>query len=201
MFPLYKSFTNIRPSLVLTRMKSLLRDEELINQFLTTSPNECFETLYSRYVNKVYKRCLSLTKDSDQAHDFTQDIFLRAFSRLDRFEQRSAFSTWLYSISYNYCMDQLQIAKRKQTVSLADNNDYGISESDDSVRYESRMQHLAKILDSMPPEEVQLLRLKYEDGVDIDTIARQYNISHSAVKMRLKRSRDKIRLLCNPDLM
>lgn len=72
-------------------MKSLLRDEELIKQFLTTSPNDCFEALYSRYVDKVYRRCLSLTKDAEQAQDFTQDIFLRAFARLDRFEHRSSF--------------------------------------------------------------------------------------------------------------
>lgn len=140
-----------------------------------------------------------MTKDSDQAHDFTQDIFMRAFSRLDRFEQRSTFSTWLYSISYNYCIDQLQLAKRRPTVALLDNTDYGLTDAEDTVRYESRMQYLSGVLDTLPPEEVQLLRLKYEDGLDIVTIARQFNLSQSAVKMRLKRSRDKIRLLCSQD--
>lgn len=181
-------------------MKSQLNDEELIDQYLGTSPNDCFEALYSRYVNKVYRRCLSMTKDSDQAQDFTQDIFLRAFSRLDRFEQRSTFSTWLYSISYNYCIDQLQIAKRKPTVSLLDNHDYGLTDTDDAARYESRMQHLAQVMKTLPVEEVHLLRLKYEDGLDIDAISRQLNLSNSAVKMRLKRSRDKIRLLCHRDM-
>ena len=181
-------------------MKALLKDEELIDQFLSTSPNDCFEALYSRYVNKVYRRCLSMTKDSDQAQDFTQDIFLRAFSRLDRFEQRSTFSTWLYSISYNYCVDQLQNAKRRPTVSLLDNHDYGLTDSDDAARYESRMQHLAQVMKSLPPDEVQLLRMKYEDGLDIETIGRQLNLSNSAIKMRLKRSRDKIRQICQRDL-
>lgn len=181
-------------------MKTLLKDEELINQFLITSPNDCFEALYSRYVNKVYRRCLSLTKNSDQAQDFTQDIFIRAFARLDRFEHRSTFSTWLYSISYNYCVDQLHLAKRKPTVALADNQDYGFTDTDDSVLYENRMQHLAEVMDTLPPEEVQFLRLKYEEGLDIDAIALQFNLSPSAVKMRLKRSRDKIRRLCSHNL-
>lgn len=177
-------------------MKSLLRDEELIKQFLTTSPNDCFEALYSRYVDKVYRRCLSLTKDAEQAQDFTQDIFLRAFARLDRFEHRSSFSTWLYSISYNYCMDQLQLARRNPMVVLVDNSDYGLADTDEAVVYENRMQYLNEALDALAPEEVNLLRLKYEDGLDVDTIARQYELSNSAVKMRLKRSRDKVRLHC-----
>lgn len=181
-------------------MKASLKDEELIDQFLTTSPNDCFEALYSRYVTKVYRRCLSMTKDSDQAQDFTQDIFIRAFSRLDRFEQRSTFSTWLYSISYNYCIDQIQLAKRRSTVALLDNTDYGFTDPEDTVRYENRMQYLSGVLDTLPPEEVQLLRLKYEEGLDIVTIARQFNLSQSAVKMRLKRSRDKIRSICSQEI-
>ena len=101
-------------------METFLTDEEMIRRYLPTKTNQCFETLYNRYVTKVYRRCLSMTNDTEKAEDFTQDIFLKVFDKLDDFQQRSSFATWLYSISYNYCADQLRLAKRFQTTYLED---------------------------------------------------------------------------------
>lgn len=178
-------------------MKHSVNDEDIIRQYLTTQPADCFETLYNRYVNKVYRRCLSITQDSVKAQDFTHDIFIKAFAKLDHFQERSSFSTWLYSISHNYCMDQLRLSKRLNTVTLDDTIEYDISDSDEAKTVEQVHQQLNRILDVLSPEEVTLLRLKYEDGVPIETIAEQYQLKISAVKMRLKRSRDKIQRLYN----
>lgn len=174
-------------------MKLNLNDEELIKQYLTTSPNDCFETLYNRYVGKVYNRCYSLTKDSEKAQDFTHDIFIRMFSRLDRFQGRSTFSTWLYSISYNYCMDQLRTSKRMTTTELENEATYDSIPAVDSEENEYSLQYLSEALGTLSPQEINILRLKYQDGLDIQQIADQLNITDSAVKMRLKRSRDKVR--------
>lgn len=172
-----------------------LKDEELIRSYLHTRKNDLFETLYNRYVGKVYRRCLSLTKDATKAEDYTHDIFLRVYGNLGNFKERSAFSTWLYSISYNYCMDQIRSANRTATVALNQEHDYHWADSGEYEHTEAQLQHLAQVLDTISPEETQLLRLKYEDGLDIREIAEQFNLKDSAVKMRLKRTRDKIRRL------
>ena len=52
------------------------------------------------------------TKNVEKAEDYTQDIFMRTFARLDRFQERSSFSTWLYSISFNYCLEQIKWSNR-----------------------------------------------------------------------------------------
>lgn len=176
-------------------MKPNMSDEELIRQYLQTSPNACFEVLYTRYVGKVYKRCFSLTKDSEKAQDFTHDIFIRMFNRLDRFQERSTFSTWLHAISHNYCMDQIRLAKRLPTTSLTSENDeYGYTLDDiDSVEY--RLQNLSLAMKHIPAQEAALLKLKYQDGMPIQQIAAQLNLKDSTVKMRLKRSRTKVRQL------
>lgn len=174
-------------------MKMHLNDEDLIRQHLLTNPTICFETLYKRYAGKVYKRCLSLTKDVEKAEDFTHDIFIRTFARLDRFQERSTFSTWLYSISYNYCMDQLRLANRLVTTSLEDQLAYQYVETDETEQIEERVNHLAKAMSKIAPEEVAILEMKYQQGLDIHQIARKININESAVKMRLKRSRDRVR--------
>ncbi|QMW03695.1 RNA polymerase sigma factor [Spirosoma foliorum] len=175
-------------------MMTSLTDEEMIRQCLTTQPNQCFETLYNRYVGKVYQRCLSMTKDSEKAEDFTHDIFLKVFDKLDGFQQRSSFSTWLYSIAYNYCADQLRIAKRLTTTGLNDDVDC-IDESHEALLHEETLQMVKQAMGTLSVEERSLLRLKYEDGMSIDEIAELYGLKSSAVKMRLKRSREKVQRL------
>lgn len=175
-------------------MKPTLNDEEVIRQYFSTRPNDCFETLYNRYVRKVYNRCYSLTKDSEKAQDFTHDIFIRMFASLGRFQERSTFSTWLYSISYNYCMDQIRASNRMSTTSLDEDVDQ-YTHAEDSESTEDSLQQLTKALSAIAPQEALILKLKYQDGLDVRQIATQLNLNDSAVKMRLKRSRDKVRLL------
>lgn len=173
-------------------MKRILSDEEMISQYLPGQPNHCFETLYNRYVDKVYRQCLSMTQDSDKAQDFTHDIFLKVFNKLDAFQQRSSFSTWIYSIAYNYCADQIRLAKRLHTTALNEELEQYIPECHESALHEEAMQLVKRALESLSAEERTLLQLKYEDGVSIEEIARMYCLKTSAVKMRLKRSKAKI---------
>jgi RNA polymerase sigma-70 factor (ECF subfamily) len=177
-------------------MKHILTDEELIKQQYLKSPTACFETLYNRYVGKVYSRCLSLIKDAEKAHDFTHDIFIRMFTCLDRFQERSTFSTWLYAISYNYCMDQIKQAKRLPMTNLIPENDSYSSTMDETDQLDYSLQHLSRVLKTISPQEVTLLKLKYQEGLAVHQIAQQLNLKDSAVKMRLKRSRSKVRQLC-----
>lgn len=172
-------------------MKTKLNDEELIRQHFTTNPNGCFEALYSRYVGKVYKRCLSLTKDAEKAQDYTHDIFIRTFDRLDRFQEKSTFSTWLYSISFNYCMDQIKLTKRLPTASLDNHMSYPFADTYEKEPLEERLQLLNQALQQLSPKEASLLRMKYQEGMPTQQIAQQLGLNESAVKMRLKRSRQK----------
>lgn len=81
-------------------MTSLLTDEEMTRQLLPEQTNQCFETLYNRYADKVCRQCLSMTQDSEKTQDFTHDIFSRVFDKPDAFQQRSSFSTCIYPIAY-----------------------------------------------------------------------------------------------------
>lgn len=177
-------------------MKTRMNDEEVIRQYDSENPNECFETLYNRYAQKVYSRCYSITRDSEKARDFTHDIFIKMFAHLDRFQERSTFSTWLYSISYNYCMDQIKKAGRLSATGLEENCDYANASTDDGDGREETLQRLASVMETLAPQEAQILRMKYQDGLDVVQIASQLNLTESAVKMRLKRSRDRVRQRC-----
>ena len=173
-------------------MKGTLTDEEMIRQYLPEQANHCFETLYNRYVDKVYRQCLSMTQDSEKAQDFTHDIFIKVFDKLDAFQQRSSFSTWIYSIAYNYCADQIKLAKRLNTTALHAELEQHLPEPQEAIIHEEAMQLVKQALETLSVEEQTLLRQKYEEGLSIDELARMYKLKISAVKMRLKRSKDRI---------
>lgn len=122
------------------------------------------------------------------------DIFLKLFEKLNGFQERSPFSTWLYSMSHNYCIDKLRMAKRLSTVGLEDDADYDIADSQEALLHEETLQLVERVMETLPGEETHLLQLRYEEKCSISDIALLYGISHGAgaVKMRLKRSRDKI---------
>ncbi|GAB3894090.1 RNA polymerase sigma factor [Spirosoma agri] len=153
---------------------------------------DAFEELYTRYVGKVYKKCFSMTKDDKTAEDYTQDIFLKVFDKMESFQNRSTFSTWLYAISHNYCLDQLRIGKRFSTESLSGELINSLSEQDSLVLQEHRLLELEQLLNNLPDQEAYFLRLRYEEGLSIKEIARVHHLTESSVKMRLKRTRDKL---------
>lgn len=181
-------------------MTVAISDEELIRHHLPQQPNHCFETLYSRYVSKVYQRCLSMTKDSDQAQDFTHDIFIKVFNKLDAFQERARFSTWLYSIAYNYCADQLKLAKRLPTMALENSSASNQAEVNDTQLADEAMLIVNQAMAKLSASERHFLRLKYEDGLSVEHIAELYDLKVSTVKMRLKRSRDRVREFCAQQL-
>lgn len=148
---------------------------------------DAFDKLYKQYVGKVYQQCLSFTKDSTQAEDFTHDIFIKIHSRIADFKQQSSLSTWLYAITRNHCLDQLKASRNAALSPLPDDLDCA-----ESPMEEDRMSRLQTLIGSLPAEELQLLRLKYEQQVSVKDLSAQLGITESAVKMRLKRLREKV---------
>ena len=157
--------------------------------------NVYFEQLYERYCDKVYRKCLSFTKDPMQAEDLTHDIFLKIILKLSSFREQAKFSTWLYSITYNYCTDQVRSPHRHQEVHLDEGWERFEAGTDDGLSElaEMQAQQLRRAMDQMPVDEQALLMMKYQDDISIREIANVNGTTESAVKMRLKRSRDKLR--------
>lgn len=171
-------------------------DEELVRLFVLTQKNSFFEELYERYADKVYRKCLTLVKDSARAEDFTHDIFLKLIFKLGSFKEEARFSTWLYSITYNYCMDQLRVNKKRGKTNLEEELEVADEDVDVSVLIEERdtdARRLHRAIDHLSTEERSILMMKYLDDLSIRDIASVFRITESAVKMRLLRSRENLR--------
>lgn len=170
-------------------------DEELVRLYVETQRNVFFEQLYERYSDKVYRKCLSFVKDAAKAEDFTHDIFIKLIVKLGTFKEDARFSTWLYSITYNYCMDQLRVFKKRgeiysdEELELADSVDLNTVFDDGDIE----VKRLNIAMDHLSADEKSILMMKYQDDLSIRDIADIFRVTESAVKMRLLRSREKLR--------
>lgn len=173
-------------------------DEDLVRLYVTTQSSNYFGLIYKRYRREIYRKCLLFTQNEAQAEDLTQDIFIKLINRLGTYKQQAKFSTWLYKIVRNHCTDHARIVRVKQETINDDSWDriaFCISDpvsSDERDRTEWLISQAMMILKT---EEQGLLRMKYIEGVSIREIADQFSTTPSAVKMRLKRSRDRFRQL------
>jgi RNA polymerase sigma factor (sigma-70 family) len=171
-----------------------LRDEDIVALYVETQMNSYFEEIYERYADKVYRKCYSFTYNQEKAEDFTHDIFLKLILKIGTFKENAKFSTWLYSITYNFCMDQIRVGKKLNEVPIAENFDPEIPDDDDEI-ISMQSSGLKKSMENIPSDEKALLLMKYQDDFSIKEIAETLNISESAVKMRLLRSKEKLRKL------
>ena len=174
-----------------------LTDEELIQQLYPQQPTQCFSALYERYAGRVYQRCMLMSNDAAMAQDFTQEIFLKVLAKLPAFQERSRFSTWLYRIAYNYCADQLRVGKRLPLVSLemallVEPAEAPVNEGPDDPLWV-----MQQALATLSVQDRSLLRLKYEQGLSIAQLATSHKLTESTVKVRLKRSRERVSRLAN----
>ncbi len=173
-------------------------DEELIEQIQLSDTTLPFSILYDRYSKKIYNKCYSFSNNQSEAEDLTQDVFLKLFTKLHTFKGQSKFSTWLYSFTYNFCVNYVNRDKgRKQSfmTDSIDNHKYRLSVMEDikdEDLFELQVSFLKKALDKIAPKEKAILLLKYQDDVSIKELEALLEINESAVKMRLKRARIKV---------
>jgi len=170
-----------------------LTDEELVGELQRAMDADRFGVLYDRYTAKVYQKCVGMTRDQELAKDLTHDIFLKAFVNLSKFDHRSKFGTWLYSITYNYCLDHLRKSQRHRTKDLDDDL---VVEDGAEDRYEIellslRSDRLASVLEALEPADRAVLLMKYQDDLSVKEISEVLGLGESAVKMRAMRARER----------
>lgn len=173
--------------------KAEFTDEEIVQQIVSGNKPELFSVLYSRFQQKVFDKCYGLVKDRLLAQELSQEIFTKAFEKLDKFRGESSFSSWLYVITYNHSIEFL---RRKRKLHYPEwNNSHEISEIVEESEKEFatvKYNRMLQIFDKIHPEEKALLLMKYQDNLPMKTILDTLQISESAAKMRIKRAKARV---------
>ena len=164
---------------------------------------EAFEQLVIKYQTTVYNLCLRMTGDPEDAADMTQEAFLKAWRNLDSFQGNAAFSTWLYRLASNTCLDHLRSLKRRPQLSLMMEDEDGETQELDvadptpdpeaQVIALDEQSRLNEALQSLEPEQRQILILRAVNGLSYTEIAQTMELKEGTVKSRLARARDQLR--------
>ncbi|MFT4536964.1 MAG: RNA polymerase sigma factor (sigma-70 family) [Saprospiraceae bacterium] len=189
-------FINLLNPVISGAASKSMTDGEAIEAYLATQNANYFNVLYDRYSAKVFGKCYSLLKNEAKAQDASQEIFVKVLLNLCKFSGKSKFSTWLYSITYNFCIDVIRKNKKNIGVLVDDISAYGdevIDEIEDSEIMETNVIRLKAVLNEMPAGDKAILLMKYQDEFSIKDICGILNKSESAVKMKIKRAKEKFR--------
>jgi RNA polymerase sigma-70 factor (ECF subfamily) len=156
---------------------------------------EAFGKLITAYQSPVFNIAYRMLGNADEAEQAAQEAFIRAWTRLDSYDPDHKFSTWLLSITSNYCIDQLR-KRRAQMLSIEGPlpaHPSLMSESADGPEAQAasgeRQESVQQLLETLPDEYKQAVVLRYWYDMSYEEIAEVMETSVSAIKSRLFRAR------------
>ncbi len=180
-------------------------DRELVRR-AQNGDKAAFEVLVGRHQGRVFAVAGGILRNREDVEDIAQQVFLKAFFSLKRFDQRAAFSTWLYKITVNECWDLLRKKKVRPLVyeselseeqaHLYQSTEQGLGQGseqspDVSERLETRQQ-VEQWLGCLEERDREMLILKEVQGFTVEEIAEMLSINGNTVKVRLFRARQRI---------
>ena len=177
-----------------------MTEQELVER-AKKGDETAFEVLVTDNEKRIYNLCRRLVGNPEDAAELTQEAFLNAWRGLGRFQGDSAFSTWLYRLASNACIDFLRKEKRRGrlaslTLSLDDEEegrqaelpDLRYAPEEELARSEDR-RALAQALEALSPEHRQVLVLREITGLSYGEIAAVTGLEEGTVKSRIARAR------------
>ena len=185
----------------------MLDDSQLI-KFAKEGKTEAFEAIIIKYKDRVYNMAFSFTASSAESDDIAQNVFLKIYSNLKNFEEKSAFSTWLYRIAVNECYNGLK--RRKNNILSLDieigaNNDNSLKDiiEDKNGNIEKALLSketqlkVRKALLELPDKYRMIITLRDIEDISYEEISEIMKISQNKVKVWLFRARNKLKNILN----
>ena len=155
-----------------------------------------FSFLVERYQRMVYSLALKLLKNTEDAEEMAQDTFIKAFQKLNMYEGKSKFSTWLYSITYNASISEL----RKRRIQFSSLEDQQLSDQDEmkmhdyfsETKKEDQERYLNLALGKLPEDDQVLVTLYYYESQSMDEISIITGLTTSNIKVKIHRARKRM---------
>ena len=159
---------------------------------------KAYADLMQRYTDSIYFMSLKMVNNKEDAMDITVETFAKAFEKLDKYQPEYAFSTWLFRVATNNCIDFLR-KKKLNTVSIDnmvdDDDDRPMQIKADTLNPEEssikkqQSEELKLLIESLPPRYRNLLTLRYFDELSYEEIAQQLDLPLGTVKAQLFRAK------------
>jgi RNA polymerase sigma-70 factor (ECF subfamily) len=167
-------------------------EEEKVLQHVIAGDSDAYRTLVERYQTGLIIHCENLMNDREEGEDIAQDAFVKAYQTLATFDCKKArFSTWLYHIATNMCIDTLRKNKRK--VSVTDIESLLDSPEPDYMQQEENRQ-LQRIIQQLePPKYSEIIRAYFWEGKSYQQLAVEYDTSTNTIGTWMRRAKSQLK--------
>jgi len=178
------------------------RDYELVRAALEKGQQGAYAELMRNYRDTLYFMMLKMTNNAQDADDLTIEAFGKAFRNLRQYTPQYAFSTWLFKIASNNCIDFIRKKKMNESISLnlTDISEQGddLSEllpsssrtPEEEIIRQQKIEALREIINKMKPTYRKLIELRYYDEKSYEEIACELDLPLGTVKAKLFRARE-----------
>lgn len=170
-------------------------DQIIINQILESDTN-AFTVLVDRYKDLVFTLALRMLKNREEAEEVAQDTFIKVYKSLQKFKGDSKFSTWIYKVAYNSCLDRIKKNKKHYNdVAIDEFTMHHLKAVDnvfETMVENERNEAIKECLNLLPSDDSFLLTLYYFEEQSLEEIADIIGLTANNVKVKLYRSRKKL---------
>lgn len=171
-------------------------NDNIIIEKVIAGDTNTFTVLVDRYKDLVFTLALRMMKNREEAEEVSQDAFIKVYKSLDKFKGDSKFSTWIYKVAYNTCLDRLKKNKRHQnTVTIDEFTEHHIKTLDnalDMMERDEKKTAIKRCLELLPSEDSFLMTLYYFEDQSLEDISKITGLTANNVKVKLFRSRKKL---------
>ena len=174
-------------------------ETDVLVKKLKNGDQEAFNEFVSLFSKKLYYLCLKILQNESDAEDMVQNVFVKAYLNINKFEEKSSLSTWLYRITVNVCNDFLRKKKKEKLVPLYNTDDedkeyeLGIADEkenvEDKIIENERKAELHKAIGKLKPKHKELIVLRDLEGLSYEEIAKILNMNVGTVKSGINRAR------------
>jgi len=168
-------------------------DADLVTQAIDELPyrTRAYETLIQRHEKLLFRVCANLLGNNDDALDVSQEVMVKVFKYLPRFEGRSTFKTWMMQIARNTSFTMQ--AKLKRQRELRDMLEHEVNIDENYAHVDTHSLDIETILSDLNKQDREALTMRFIAELQFDEIADVCNISLSAAKMRVYRATDALK--------
>ena len=171
-------------------------DAELIERCLRKD-NSGWDLVIARFRRRVFHIAYKFTGKHDEAEDLTQEIFLKVFRSLEKFNRGADFGTWLSSVARNYCIDRYRASKREKQVLVEDALAYDLAPASSGNPYraledQDRLSLVRRGLEQLPGKLREAVILRDLQGLSYQEMASRLALPEGTVKSRINRGREEL---------
>jgi RNA polymerase sigma-70 factor (ECF subfamily) len=178
-------------------------DQHYIDLVLNGDTN-AYSVLVNLYKDLVFTLTIRMLKNREEAEEVAQDVFIKAFKNLSKFKGSSKFSTWIYRIAYNTCLDRIKKNKKYYNdVTIDEFTEHQIKTLNNALydlEAEEQRRAIKKCLNLLPSEDSFLLTLYYFDELSLEEMSKTIGLSTNNLKVKLFRSRKKLATILKQNL-